>query len=135
MYMTKHRQFIQNKVKNLENEVSEWKRKFENNMENAQRENSKNERNEAQLNRLNSEISQLKESLDKMINKNEEKKSIFDGIDETKIKYGIFFIICLVAIYFIYRKCFKNDEASNEVPHMKLSQQYGSYGGYSNSLM
>jgi chromosome segregation ATPase len=126
---------LKNKVKNLENEVSEWRRKFESNMENAQRENSRNERNEAQISRLNTEISQLKESLDKMISKNEEKKSIFDGIDETKIKYGIFFIICLVAIYFIYRKCFKNDEASNEVPHMKLSQQYGSYGGYSNSLM
>ena len=63
------------------------------------------------------------------------KKSIFDAIDGTKIKYGIIFIICLVAIYFIYIKCFKNDDASNEVPHMKLSQQYGSYGGYSNSLM
>ena len=126
---------LKNKVKNLENEVSEWKRKFENNMENTQRENSRNERNEAQISRLNSEISQLKESLDKMINKNEEKKSIFDAIDGTKIKYGIIFIICLVAIYFIYIKCFKNDDASNEVPHMKLSQQYGSYGGYSNSLM
>ena len=126
---------LKKKIKNLESEVGEWKRKFENNVENAQRENSRNERNEAQISRLNSEISQLKESLDKMISKNEEKKSIFDGIDGTKIKYGIIFIICIVAIYFIYIKCFKNDEGGNEVPHMKLSQQYGSYGGFSNSLM
>jgi len=126
---------LKKKVKNLENEVGEWKRKFENNMENAQRENSQNERNEAQISRLNSEISQLKESLDKMISKSEEKKSIFDGIDGTKIKYGLIFIICLVVIYFIYIKCFKNDDDSHEVPHMKLSQQYGGYGGYSNSLM
>ena len=126
---------LKKKIKNLESEVGEWKRKFENNVENAQRENSRNERNEAQISRLNSEISQLKESLDKMISKNEEKKGIFDGIDGTKIKYGIIFIICIVAIYFIYIKCFKNDEGGNEVPHMKLSQQYGSYGGFSNSLM
>lgn len=123
------------KVKNLENEISEWKRKFENNMENAQKESSINERNEGQINRLNSEISQLKESLDKFISKSEEKKGIFDGIDGTKIKYGLVFIICLVAIYFIYVKFIKNGDDSNEVPHMKLSQQYGGYGRYSNSLM
>ena len=133
--ITEENNDLKKKIKNLESEVGEWKRKFENNVENAQRENSRNERNEAQISRLNSEISQLKESLDKMISKNEEKKGIFDGIDGTKIKYGIIFIICIVAIYFIYIKCFKNDEGGNEVPHMKLSQQYGSYGGFSNSLM
>ena len=71
-----------------------------------------------------------------MTTKNEEKKSIFEGIEGDKIKYGLIFIIILVIIYFAYKKCFQSDEYnSSDVRPMKLSQQYSGYGGYSNNLM
>ena len=120
----------------MDNELNDWKKKIENNMENSQKESSRNERNEDQINRLRTEITQLKERIDKLIAKDEEKKSIFDDINGEKIKYGLIVIILLVVIYFIYKKCFQSDEYnSSDVRPMKLSQQYSGYGGYNNSLM
>jgi len=127
---------LKKKIKKMDSELNDWKGKIENNIENSQKENSRNERNEDQINRLRTEITQLKERIDKLIAKDEEKKSIFDDINGEKIKYGLIVIILLVVIYFIYKKCFQSDEYnSSDVRPMKLSQQYSGYGGYNNSLM
>ena len=97
-------------------------------MENTQRViNNKNEVIEEQIKRLNYEIAQLKENLNKLNEKNEEKTNFFDENSIYNIKY---------ALYFIYKKCFKRDEDSSQnVRPMKLSQQYSGYGGFSNNLM
>ena len=45
-------------------------------------------------------------------------------------------IITKNLIYYIYIKFCKNDEDdSQNVKHMKLSQQYSGYGSFSNNLM
>ena len=106
-------------------------------MENTQRViNNKNEVIEEQIKRLNYEIAQLKENLNKLNEKNEEKTNFFDENNIYNIKNALYFIIIIILIYFIYKKCFKSDEDSSQnVRPMKLSQQYSGYGGFSNNLM
>ena len=127
---------MKKKIRSYENEIEEYKKKLEN-MENSQRViNNKNEMNEEQIKRLNYEIAQLKENLNKLNEKNEEKKNFFDESSIYNIKYALCFIIIIIVIYFVYKKCFKSDDDSSQnVRPMKLSQQYSGYSGFSNNLM
>ena len=114
------------------------KKKVEN-LEKQQNENkNKNDKTEEQINKLNFEIFQLKENLNQLISKNEEKEKskYFDENTVANIKYIVMLIIFLAVIYFAYIKCCKNEEDdSQNIRPMKLSQNYSSYGGFSNNLM
>ena len=124
---------MKKKIKNYENEIDEWKKKVEN-MENEQLNNkNQNQKNEEQINRLNYEIVQLKETLNQLKEKKEETKNYFDE-NMSLMKYLIIIAIIIVAIYLVYAYC-KNEDDSGNVKHMKLSQQYSGYGGFSNNLM
>ena len=129
---------MKKKIKNYENEIDEWKKKVEN-LEKQQNENkNKNDKNEEQINKLNYEIFQLKDSLNQLKEKNEEKEKnkFFDENTITNIKYIVILIIFLAIIYFAYIKFCKSDEDdSQNIRPMKLSQQYSGYGGFSNNLM
>ena len=97
---------------------------------------NKNSNIDEQIIRLNYEISQLKISLIKINEKEKEKKSIFDDFSLGKFHYFIIVIIIVALIYYIYIKFCKNEEDdSQNVKHMKLSQQYSGYGSSSNNLM
>ena len=124
---------MKKKIKNYENEIEEYKKKLENTQKVI---NNKNEVNEEQIKRLNNEIAQLKENLNKLNDKNVEKKNFFDESNIYNTKYALYFIIIIILIYFIYKKCFKSDDDSSQnIRPMKLSQQYSGYGGFSNNLM
>ena len=127
---------MKKKIKNYENEINEWKKKVEL-LENELSENrNKNSNIDEQINRLNYEISELKNILNKKNEKEKEKKGFFDGFDFGKMEYFMIFVIILVLIYFVYIKYFKNgEEDSQNIKHMRLSQQYSGYGSVSNNLM